>query len=230
VAEQLAAHAETAPARFTPQLQAKAASAAKRQLEDALHEEVERCVREGFEELRQAEAKRADSAWQELATDFRSRTQTRVDSVRQAAADLFEVHLPEVMVPAVAEERERFFYIFIHVQGLGTGLARFLRLLLPRPLYQRRALGRARHQLAEEFDKHAGRARWDLTQRLDQVRLRFEAAMRGEVEQAEETILSAATSAEALLSSSMAERESHRSQREALAQLARDVTSTLEQP
>jgi len=230
VAEQLAAHAETAPARFTPQLQAKAASAAKRQLEDALHEEIERCVREGFEELRQAEAERADSAWQELATDFRSRTQIRVDSVRQAAADLFEVHLPEVMVPAVAEERERFFYIFVHVEGLGTGLTRFLRLLLPRPLYQRRALGRDRHQLAEEFDKHAGRARWDLTQRLDQVRLRFETAMRAEVEQAEETILSAATSAEALLSSSMAEQESHRSQREALAQLARDVTSTLEEP
>jgi hypothetical protein len=54
--------------------------------------------------------------------------------------------------------------------------------------------------------------------------------MRAEVEQAEETILSAATSAEALLSSSMAEQESHRSQREALAQLARDVTSTLEEP
>jgi GTP-binding protein EngB required for normal cell division len=229
VAEQLAAHAEAVPARFTPQLQARAASAAKRQLEDALHEEVERCVREGFEELRQAEAERADGAWQELATDFRSRTQARVDSVRQAAADLFEVHLPEVMVPAVAEERERFFYIFVHVEGLGSGLTRFLHLVLPRPLYRRRALGRARHQLAEEFDKHTGRARWDLTQRLNQVQLRFEAAMRAEVEQAEETILSAATSAEALLSSSMAEQESHRSQREALAQLARDVASTLGQ-
>jgi hypothetical protein len=96
-------------------------------------------------------------------------------------------------------------------------------------VYQRRALWRARHQLAEEFDKHAGRARWDLTQRLDQVRLRFEAAMRAEVEQAEETILSAATSAEVLLSSSVAEQESHRSRREALTQLARDLTSTLEQ-
>jgi cellobiose-specific phosphotransferase system component IIA len=202
---------------------------AKRQLEDALHEEVERLVSEGFEELRQAEAEQADRAWQELATDFRSRTQERVDLVRRAAADLFEVHLPEVTVPTVAEERERFFYIFVHVEGLGSGLTRLLRLALPGPVYQRRALWRARHQLAEEFDKHAGRARWDLTQRLDQVRLRFEAAMRAEVEQAEETILSAATSAEVLLSSSVAEQESHRSRREALTQLARDLTSTLEQ-
>jgi len=225
VAERLAAHAEAAPARFAPRLQARAAAAAKRHLEDVLHKEVERCVREGFEELRQAEAERADNAWQELAKDFRSRTQTRVDSVRQAAAGLFDVHLPDVTVPAVAEERERFFYFFVHVEGLGGGLTRFLRLALPLPLYRRRALERARRQLAQEFDKHAGRARWDLSQRLDQVRLRFEAAMRTEVEEAEETILSAATNAEALLSSSMAEQESHRSQREALAQLARDVTS-----
>ncbi len=229
LAERLVAHASEALARFAPQLRARAASVAKRQLEDALHEEVERLVSEGFEELRQAEAEQADRAWQELATDFRSRTQERVDLVRRAAADLFEVHLPEVTVPTVAEERERFFYIFVHVEGLGSGLTRLLRLALPRPVYQRRALWRARHQLAEEFDKHAGRARWDLTQRLDQVRLRFEAAMRAEVEQAEETILSAATSAEVLLSSSVAEQESHRSRREALTQLARDLTSTLEQ-
>ncbi|MGH9917306.1 MAG: hypothetical protein ACRD6W_00320, partial [Nitrososphaerales archaeon] len=92
------------------------------------------------------------------------------------------------------------------------------------------ALDRARRRLVGEFDKHAGRARWDLTQRLDQVRLRFEAAMRAEVEQAEQTILSAATSAEALLSSTMAERESHQERRESLSELAREVRSLLEPP
>lgn len=60
LAERLVAHASEALARFAPQLRARAASVAKRQLEDALHEEVERLVSEGFEELRQAEAEQAD--------------------------------------------------------------------------------------------------------------------------------------------------------------------------
>lgn len=230
VAERLTASSRDAPARFLPRLEAKAAATRKRHLEDALHDEVERCVREGFEEVRHAEAEQADRAWSELARDFRSRTQGRIDAVRQAAADLFEVHLPEVAILAVAEERERFFYVFVHVEGLGSGLNRFLRLLLPGPLLRRRALANALHRLDEEFDKHAGRARWDLAQRLDQVRLRFEAAMRAEVEQAEQTILSAATRAEALLRSTMAEQEERRSRREHLGDLAREVKALVEQP
>lgn len=228
IATHLAAHAREAPRRFLWRLEATAAATSKRHLEDALNEEVEHCVRQGFEELRQMEAARADAAWRELAADFRSRTQARVDAVRYAAADLFEIHLPEVTIPAVAEERERFFYIFIHIEGPGSGLSRLARLLLPRSLFRRRALDGAQRRLVQEFDKHAGRARWDLIQRLDQVRLRFEAAMRTEVEQAEQTILSAATSAQALLNSSMAEQDSQRAHREDLSRLALDVRSLLE--
>ena len=235
VANRLAAHSEDAPGRSLPRLEAVADSAGKRQMEDLLHGEVEHCVREGFEELRQGEASQADRAWSELAMDFRSRTQTRVDAVRQAASDLFEVHLPTVRIPTVAEERERFFYIFVHIEGLGSGLGRFLRPFLPRRFFKRLALDVARRRLADEFDKHAGQARWDLTQRLEQVQLRFEAAMRIEVEQAEKTILSAATSAEALLCSTMAEQEDQREHRGILDGLARAnsgpcSTSTSEQP
>jgi GTP-binding protein EngB required for normal cell division len=228
VANRLAAHSEDAPGRSLPRLEAVADSAGKRQMEDLLHGEVEHCVREGFEELRQGEASQADRAWSELAMDFRSRTQTRVDAVRQAASDLFEVHLPTVRIPTVAEERERFFYIFVHIEGLGSGLGRFLRPFLPRRFFKRLALDVARRRLADEFDKHAGQARWDLTQRLEQVQLRFEAAMRIEVEQAEKTILSAATSAEALLCSTMAEQEDQREHRGILDGLARELRSVLD--
>jgi signal recognition particle receptor subunit beta len=225
IAKRLMRHSTKAPEKFFSRLEGTAAATRKRQLEDALHEEVECCVREGFEELRQAEAEQADHAWNALAAEFRTRTQRRVDAVRQAAADLFEVHLPDVTIPAVAEERERFFYIFVHVEGLGSGINRFAQLLLPRPLFRRRALDRAEQRLRMEFDKHAGRARWDLTQRLDQVRLRFEAAMRTEVEQAEETILSAATRAEALLTSSVADLEVELARRESLSHLTQEVRS-----
>jgi small GTP-binding protein len=219
LADRLAEHARHALARFLPVLEAKAAALSRRHLEDGLQEEVERCVRQGFEELRRAEAERAEQVWQQIASDFRRRTQVRVDAVRRAAADLFDVPLPDVTVPAVAEERERFFYLFVHVEGLGSGMARTLRLLAPSAVVRRRALKQAADRLAQEFDKHVGRARWDLTQRLDQVRLRFEAAMRSEVERAEQGILEAAMAAQDLLGRTQAEQQERRAARASLLEL-----------
>jgi hypothetical protein len=57
---------------------------------------------------------------------------------------------------------------------------------------RRRALARARAELATEFDKHAGRARWDLAQRLEAVRLELEKATRTELEGSIDAITEAA--------------------------------------
>jgi hypothetical protein len=84
-------------------------------------------------------------------------------------------------------------------------MARALRLLAPEAVVRRRALRQAADRLAQELDNHTGRAWWDLTQRLDQVRLRFEAAMRSEVERSVQGILEAAMSAQALLGTTEAE-------------------------
>jgi hypothetical protein len=70
-------------------------------------------------------------------------------------------------VPEVAEEQERFFYRFLYVETTNAMFARAGRRLLPPSVVRRRLLARARDDLAREFDKHAGRARWDLGQRLD---------------------------------------------------------------
>lgn len=175
------------------------------QLEDSLRRTVERLVRESFEGFRQAEATQAEESWRKLAERFRDRTQERVNAVRAVAADIFQVELPELAVPQVAEERERFFYLFLHVGTSTESLDRALRRLLPPAVVRRRLLQRARRDLAAEFDKHAGRARWDLTQRLDAVRRRFEVAMAAELDRSVETILQATERAESLRS--MAERE-----------------------
>ncbi|HUB70531.1 MAG TPA: dynamin family protein [Acidimicrobiales bacterium] len=181
-----------------------------RQLEDSLRRTVESAVRESFESFRQAEAAQAEESWRELAERFRDRTQERVNAVRAAAADIFQVKLPELTVPQVAEERERYFYLFLHVGSSTENIDRALRRLLPPALRRRRSLERARHDLASEFDKHAGRARWDLTQRLDAVRRRFEVAMAAELERSVTTILEATARAEELRSMAELEREAHR--------------------
>lgn len=207
----LAAFAAGAPERFDARLVDVAASAPRGDLVQALREVIESGVRTTFEEFRTAEADRTEQAWQAVAERFRSGTEERVNGVRGAAADLFAVDLPALTVPHVGEERERFFYLFLHVGSLSEPFGRLLSRLLPEALLRRRVLVRARAELAAEFDKHAGRARWDLTQRLDEARRRFEAAMRAELDEAVEAILAAAARAEGLGATAAAQRARQRS-------------------
>jgi nucleoside 2-deoxyribosyltransferase len=203
----LAEFATDQPARWHGQLAAVAATTKVGELQDKLRQAVETAVRESFEAFRQDEADRAEEAWRQLAEAFRDRTQARVNAVRATAGDIFQVQLPEVPVPEVAEERERYFYLFLHVGSSTEVFDRLARRLLPTPVVRRRLLQRARHELAAEFDKHAGRARWDTAQRLDAVRRRFEAAMGAELDRSVETILAATRRAAELASMAEAGRE-----------------------
>jgi hypothetical protein len=204
--QRLAHFSTAAAARWQPELEEAAAELPVGHLEEGLRAIVERRVHLEFEAFRDAEAARVEHAWRELAERFRTRTQDRVNAVRDAAADLFAVELPSVAVPTVAEERERFFYLFLHVGSSTESLGRLARRMFPQSYVRRRLLAQACRHLTSEFDKHAGRARWDLAQRLEGVRLRFEATMRCELADAVAAILRAAGRAEKLRSVSEAER------------------------
>jgi len=206
----LAGFAATEPAKCEGRLLEVARTTAVSQLEDALRGTVESAVRQSFEGFRLAQAQRAEESWGRLAEGFRDRTQDRVNAVRAAAADIFQVELPHLGLPQVAEERERFFYLFLSVGTSTESIDRLLRRLLPPPIVRRRLLERARRDLVGEFDKHAGRARWDLAQRLDAVRRRFEVAMAGELERSVATVLAATARAEELSFMAEAERQQHR--------------------
>jgi Dynamin family len=207
IGEALTEFAAQAPSQCDARLLEVARSSPVTHLEVELRRAVEAAVRERFEGFRQVEAERAEGSWRKLAERFRDRTQERVNAVRAAAADIFQVELPKLAVPEVAEERERYFYLFLHVGSSTESINHLLRLLLPHSLLRRRLLRRAKTDLAEEFDKHAGRARWDISQRLDAVRRRFETAMASELAGSVETILAAASRAEQLRGVAEAERQ-----------------------
>ena len=207
IGEALAEFAAKAPSQYEARLVEVARSTPVTRLEEELRRAVESVVRESFEGFRQAEAERAEDTWRKLAERFRDRTQERVNAVRAAAADIFQVELPRLAVPEVAEERERYFYLFLHVGSSTESINRALRLLLPHTFLRRRLLHRAERALVEEFDKHAGRARWDITQRLDAVRRRFETIMASELAGSVETILAAASRAEELRGVAEAQRQ-----------------------
>lgn len=195
LADRLATFAREAPAEHVERLAQVAASAPRAHLADELEAVVESAVRDTFEAFRRREADRTEQAWRSLAEAFRRRTAERVGAARDAAADLFAVPMPQVQIPSVAAERERFFYLFIHVGGFSDPLDRLAARLVPGRIARARELARARRHLIGEFDKHAGRARWDLTQRLEAVRLRFEIAMCAELDATIDAIVEAAARA-----------------------------------
>jgi GTP-binding protein EngB required for normal cell division len=191
IGDRLTSFARTAARVRLPEL-AAAANVPVAKLDATLHDVIEAAVIADFGQFRHVEQDRVEAAWTELAAGFRARTEQRVLSVRAEAAELFSVELPTVSVPAVAEERERFFYLFVRAESMSEPFLAAGRRLLPPALLRRRVLGRAEQDLVQEFDKHAGRSRWDLTERLDGVRRRFEKAMRSELNASAEAILTAA--------------------------------------
>jgi hypothetical protein len=176
----------TSAARNVPEesfrhLDEVADGAPRRHLEDALRDAVDDLARHQFERIRHAQAARAEKAWRAATAEFRARAQERLDAVRRAAEGIFELRLGEFPVPEVAEERDRFYYLLPRPESTFDLMARGVRRLLPAGMVRRRLAESARRHLVAELDKDAGRARWDLTQRLEAVRLRFETAMRNQL-------------------------------------------------
>lgn len=229
VGDDLVSAARQVPAGWVQELEAVARRSARKALEDNLRQIVEQAVRESFEEFRREEEDMLERTWHELALRRRNRLQDRVNVLRQHAADLFNIQLPAVTIPEVSEERERFFYLFINVGGQIEGLARTARWLLPGPTLRARLVHQAKNHLAREMDKHAGRARWDLVQRLDAVHRRFEHALADELDQTVATVLQAAERADALRCRAEAERVSVAAADQVARQLAASVVELYSQ-
>ncbi|MGH9169528.1 MAG: hypothetical protein ACRD0Z_01415, partial [Acidimicrobiales bacterium] len=86
-------------------------------------------------------------------------------------------------------------------------------------------LQQAKAHLAAELDKHSGRARWDLVQRLDGARRHFEVAMRQELDGAVEAINEAAGRAGELHEATEADRQRRRHGDELVLSAARRAMS-----
>ena len=225
----LAAGAAEVARRAWPSVEESVAGLRGRALDRALDDAVDRAVTDAFDPLRHAVEETADEGWARAAEAFAGKLRQQVQSLRTAASALFEVHLPEAVLPTVAEQRERFSYLFLQVESPGSSLARAVRTVLPTERSRRAMLDRAHRRLVSELDKHAGRARFDVVQRLDTVSRRFVAAMTAELEETEASIIAAASSAQHALESTESEqaaREAERARTMCLARQAEQLSST----
>ena len=225
----LAAGAAEVARRAWPSVEESVTGLRGRALDRALDDAVDRAVTDGFDPLRHAVEETADEGWARSAEAFAGKLRQQVQSLRTAASALFEVHLPDAVLPTVAEQRERFSYLFLQVESPGSSLARAVRTVLPTERSRRAMLDRAHRRLVSELDKHAGRARFDVVQRLDTVSRRFVAAMTAELEETEASIIAAASSAQHALESTESEqaaREAERARTMRLARQAEQLSST----
>lgn len=196
VSTRLDAFARETPAAYAASLVDIASAAPRGELVMALHAGVRDAVQTAFDDFRRNEVGRVDAAWQGIAETFRGRVQRRVDDARAAAASLFEVTLPTVVIPTLSAETERFTYLFLQIGSTLDPVNDLAGRLVPDRVARRRALASGRRELTAEFDKHAGRARWDLTQRLDKLRAELTRTMRQELDRSLDTVSEAAARAE----------------------------------
>ncbi len=183
-----------------PALEPTARQAPRRTLAFDLRDEVERCVRTGFEPVRHAVEGALDAEWAAVAERFTARVQERVTGLVGAAEQLFDVHLPVVTVSPVEAQSQRFSYQFVVVESPTAPVGRTLATwLLPQEVVRRRALQAAQRRLAEELSKHAGRARYDVSQRVEAARREVVAAMVSEYEETERSLVRAVEGARSLL-------------------------------
>ncbi len=171
------------PTEAADRLASLAAQTPVRELDAALDAAVEDAVKQTVDRVRAAQAERVELAWQAAAAEFRARAQHRIDALQAVAADVFDVELPPFEAVALAAQRARFFYLFLRLETPEQAVARWLRPLAPHGYVRRRLLGVAQRRLASEIDKHAGRARWDISQRLDAARNEYERTMRTQLDQ-----------------------------------------------
>lgn len=173
VADELRADLAQAASERRADVATMADSLDRRDLEGELRSYVEEIVREELDRARPMAVRKIDAAWQALAEQLRDGTEARINTVRAVAAELFEVDMPAVQVPSVAEVDDRFSFLFLPSAADADQLNRLGRMALPTGVRRRRAAALAVELLARELDKHAGRARVDLRERMTEANAKF---------------------------------------------------------
>lgn len=216
VAADLTAGAHGAATEAWPRVLEDLGTLKGRELDRVVDASVGRAVEEAFEPLRRQAEETLEAGWSELASRFVRQAQAHADRLREVAAELFSFEVPAVEVPGVSSQQRRFSYFFVRVEGPGTSLMRALGSSLPLGWARRYQLAEARRRLESELDKHAGRAQFDFSQRLEEAAREFVAEMAAELDDIEASIVDAAGRARSLLAASDEER-AQREQRRARA-------------
>ena len=210
-----------------------AGAVSDRALAGEVDELVERVVTDTFEEVHARVGDLVSREFGERVDRFAARMRELRDASQERAVAVLGLALPVWPAVELEDEPARFSYLFVRVGSTTEWVDNLARGLLPARVRRRRLVAAALRRIGDELDKHAGRARADLTERLDAACGRLVDAARTQVL----AHLDAVAAALANARQSQRETEAVRSDREAvltttgqrLAAL-RATVETMEQP
>jgi small GTP-binding protein len=194
----LSGRAAAAARRCTPELAATVADLPRGQLESGTRDVIEDLIRAHFEPVRAEVAEQVEGRWAALADRFNDRVREQIAEVVETASDLFAVHLPHVEVPDLHTWRGQFSYHFFYAESQNAVLGRAVGRFVPSAIARRRTLRLATRRMRKEFDKHAGRARYDTAERLHSAVEELTRSMAFEFEQTQASLLAACAEARGL--------------------------------
>lgn len=144
-------------------------------------EGVEAAVREAFDVIHREVTEEAAERFDAMVQRFTERLRQQNDATHERVVATLGLALPAWPPVHLAEEPERFTYLFLHVGTTTEYYGALGRRLLPDRVRRRRSLAKAERAVADELDKHAGRARADFAARLDVAIDRLVASARAQV-------------------------------------------------
>jgi len=166
VAERLQQRSREATPAAVTRLRDLVRDLSTRSLESEMDGCVERVVRETFDDVNKSVAQDASRAWDERVRRFRDRIRVEQEAGRSRAVEILAFPLPVWANVELDNEPDRFTYLFLHVGSTTEYLNALGRRLLPSRVRRSRVVKAAEERIASELDKHAGRARADFAQRL----------------------------------------------------------------
>ena len=209
VGTQLRQQTRAAVAPSVSRLRAVLATIPTKHLAESADSEVESVVREAFDRIHLEVTNAAAERLDDLVQRFVARVRHQHDLTHERVSTAFGLTLPAWPPVHLEEEPARFSYLFLRVGSTTEYYDTLARRLLPARLRRRRILARAEHAVAQELDKHAGRARADIAERLDSAIARLVESARRQVNAHVEAVHAALDAARAHRDCDATERDAH---------------------
>lgn len=194
-AKDLPALLEKAEARFSLKIAGKPGShELERDLEAFVFEEIKKL----FTTFRNSEAEKVAADLEEIYMEIAGRTNAVIESIVKLTAELFQVELHPFSSVEKLTGKSDFYFLLKDDPGVIDLINLSFRSALPVALAKGIIKKRIRGTVAERFERHCGRVRYDLIQRMEKTTLRFKRTFQEKIDQVLLTIREALQRAAAL--------------------------------
>ncbi|NOY68840.1 MAG: hypothetical protein GXP53_05020 [Deltaproteobacteria bacterium] len=157
-------------------------------LEKNLEEFVFAGIRDVFSRFRLTEADAVALELESIYIDIAGRTNRIIEKIINMTADLFAVELSPFTTIEKLSAKSDFYFLLKDDPGAIELIRLSVAHALPAVLAKGRILKRLKATVAERFERHCGRVRYDLIRRIDDTTRKFKTTLNNKIELTLETI------------------------------------------